>query len=693
MIRRLFIFLLLATAPHVHAQVGRLANSDLTARTVTTDYATNEMIFTGEARLSDGETLLEADEIRYQFASGVAVATGHVRFTRGAQRILADRVTYRRADRSFTMAGVRMGHYPFFVTGATAEGTTDKVTVTDATVSVREPGPFQPTLKARKLTYSTNQEISTEQAHLGVGGLQPISLPKFSHRLNLPLISYLTLTAGYRASLGLFGEMGMHIPVADDTKFGGTVGIYTQRGVMFGPSGHYEIERNGLEIDGDLRSGFINDHGEKLLDVLGRPVPERRGYVQWWHGQDLTERLKLTAQLNYWKDSEVLRDFKPREFFAVQEPDNFVESVYTGNNYFVSAFTRFQPNTYHRVQERLPEVRFDLLPQALGQGFYQRFSASVAALREDPVTTGSTLLSDRLDAYYAVTRSFTPREWLAVTPVVGGRITHYSRARGGRDDYTRALGEIGFDAELRSSAVFDYKNDAWKIDGLRHLLTPRISYRYVPDAERGRAYIPSIDRRTFMTYLPPIGLGDTRNIDDLRPTSTLRLGLDNTVQTRDATYGSRDLFVFNTALDLHFEREGRERQASDLHTLLAFTPASWLEFSLYQRLTPQDFTLQELNTGLTIRDGDAWALRFDTHFLRREIEEFVTSYQFRLNEVYEAVTKLHYDTRKRRFNEQAFGVRQNLHNTWVIEYLVTLYDGPRRESDFGFNVQVEAIGF
>ncbi len=675
------------------AQVERLVNSDLTALTVTTDYSTKETVFTGDARLSDGETLLEADEIRYRLTDGIAIATGHVKFTRGAQRILADRITYRRGDRSFTMSGVRMGHYPFYVTGTSASGTTQKIEIVDATVTVREPGPFQPTLQAEKLTYSTNQEISTEGAHLGIGSVRPLSLPKFSHRLNLPLVSYISLSAGYRASLGVFGEMGLHVPIANDTKFGGTLSVFSARGVMVGPSGHYEVSHGGLETNGDLRSGFINDHGNKATDLLGRPISEERGFVQWWHAQEVTDRLTLIAQFNYWKDSEVLRDFRPREFFIVQEPDNYAESIYAGNNYFVSALARFQPNSYHRMQERLPEVRFDLMPYALGHGVYQRFNASVAVLREDPPTGGTTLLSDRLDAYYAVTRSFTPREWLGITPVLGGLITHYSRATGGRDEYTRTLGEIGFDAELHSSAVYDYKNEAWKIDGLRHLLTPRISYRYVPQADRGRAFIPAIDRRTFMTYLAPLGLGDTRNIDDLSPTNTLRLGLDNTVQTRDAPYGSRDLFVFNAALDLRFDPVPGMRKASEIHTSLAFTPAPWVEFNLYQSFTPQEFTMQELNTGLTIRDGDAWVLRFNTHFLRRQIEEYVTSYQIRFNEVYEAVAKLHYDSRKRRFNEQAFGMRQNLHNTWIIEYLVTLYDGPRRESNFGFNVQVEALGF
>jgi LPS-assembly protein len=414
--RRLLPLLLLVIALPLCGRAAPGPSADLSGLSITTDYANQETIFTGDARLSDGETLLEADEIRYRLDTGIAIATGNVRFTRGAQRILADQITYRRSDQSFTLSQVKLGRYPFYVAGASASGTPDRITVQDATVSVREPGPYQPTVVAESLTYTDNREISAEQAHLGIGRLQPLSLPKFSHRLNLPFISYVSLSAGYRSSLGLFGEAGAHVPLGPETKVGGTVGVYTQRGLMFGPSAHYELERDGREISGDLKSGFINDHGEKLTDVLGRPVPEERGYVQWWHAQDLTERLRLTAQLHYWKDSEILRDFRPREFFRVQEPDNFVEAVYTGSNLHASVFSRLQPNPYHRVQERLPEVRLDLLPTALGHGIYQRLSASAVRLREDPPAGSPTLLSDRLDTYYGLTRSFTPREWLGITP-------------------------------------------------------------------------------------------------------------------------------------------------------------------------------------------------------------------------------------------------------------------------------------
>jgi len=693
-IRRLLISCCFVLLVSVRAEVSPASTADLSALTTTFDPENNAVTFSGQAHFSDGHTLLEADEIRYFYATNIAVATGHVRLTRGAERVLAEKITYRRSDHTFSIDRVRLGQFPFYIEGESASGDRQKITVHDATLSIREPGPFQPTITAKSLTYVNGQEVIAERAHLGIGSIRPVSLPHFSHRLNLPLVSYLSLNAGYRGSLGAFGQAGLHIPLGNETKLGGNLGVYTARGVMVGPSGHYELRPDDREISGDLRSGFINDHGDKLTDVLGRPVPENRGYVRWGHTQDLTDRLRLTAQFNYWKDSEILRDFKPNEFFAIQEPDNYVQAVYQGDNYYVTAFSRVQPNDFQRVQERLPEIRFDLVPLALGGGFYERFHASFAALREDSLGgAGPAVRSDRFDAYYGLSRPISRHDWFSFTPTVGARATHYTRVTGGKDNYTRILGEFGFDAELRASSVAEIRNAAWEINGLRHLITPKLSYRYVPRAARGRAEIPPIDRRSFSTYLPPIGLGDTRNLDDLVPTHVLRVGLDNTWQTRDADYGSRDLLVFNIANDFRFDREPGQGSASDLHSFIAFMPASWLQFDVYQRLATHDFALQELNTSLTIRDGDAWTLRFSSHFLHREIEEYIVQYDHRLNEAYAVVTKLHYDTRKRRFNEQAFGLRQNLSNTWKIEYLVTVYDGPRRESDFGFNIAVEALGF
>jgi LPS-assembly protein len=659
----------------------------------------------GNARFLGNGALIEADEIHYDRATDTITGIGHIKLTRGATRLLADRLVYKRTDGSFTADNIRLGSYPYFAEGFSAEGTRDEITVRRARVSYGEPGPWQPTLTAETIVIAPGRRIRTEGAIVGIGPVQALPFPRFQHNIAQPLAAALSLNGGYRRSLGVFAELGALAPIAPGLRLGADLGIYTQRGVMFGPAGRYTDPAAPERLTGYFRSGYINDHGDKRTDLLGRPVPEKRGFAEWQHQQTLTPNLTVAAQLNWWKDSDVVRDFRSRAFFPVQEPDTFVEANYTGRNHFVSAFARLQPNRFHRVQERLPELRFDLLPTPIGLGFIERFHASAAALREDPLplaplnpTPGPQLRSDRLDAYYALSRPIVPREWLSIVPVAAGRVTHYTGIRAGPgsrrdDDYTRVLGELGVDAALRTSGTFDYKNPQWKIDGLRHLFTPRLSYRYIPKADRGRGRIPQIDREAFSTYLQPLGLGDRRNIDDLRATNTLRASLDNIVQTRDPVDGSRDLLVLNLAADFRFRREFGERDVSEVHTELAFMPARWLQVDLYQSFSPHSLALRELNSGITVRDGDVWSVRFGNNFLRRELQDYSIDGRLRLTERFEALARLQYDARKRRFNEQAYGLAQNLGNTWQISYTVSLYSGRRRESNFGFNISIDAFGF
>jgi LPS-assembly protein len=650
----------------------------------------------GEARFVGVNMLLTADEIRYEEKDEALTAIGRVVFTRGEARLLADRLTYRRSDGTFNAQNIRLGSYPYFAEGFSAEGTPNEIIIKRARVSYGEPGPWQPTLTADTIVIMPGNQVRTENATAGVGRVQPLPFPKFQHNFAQPFAAAVSLNGGYRRSLGVFAEAGLLIPVSRRAHLGGDIGLYSARGVMVGPSARYISADDPDRLRGLLRSGYINDHGDKQTDLLGRPIQEERAFAEWQHQQMVAPNLSLNAQANWWKDSEVVRDFRPRAFFPVQEPDTFLESVYAGANYFVSVFARLQPNRFHHVQERMPEIRFDLLPLAVGNGFYERFSASAAALREDPLLTGAKLRSDRLDAYYSLTRPFAPREWLAFAPVAGGRITHYTKNEGvgiRSGNYTRMLGEVGADVALRSSGTFAYKNPQWKIDGLRHLLTPRLSYRYIPKADKGRARIPRIDREVFSTYLQPLGLGEVRNIDDLHATNTLRLGVDNIIQTRDPVLGTRDLLVFNVANDFRFRRRPGERDVSEVHTELALMPAPWLQVDVYQSFAPQTLTVREFNSGVTIRDGDVWSIRFGNNFLRREIQDFSFDGRMRLTERFEALTRLHYDARRRRFNEQAYGIAQNIGNTWLISYTVSLYSGRRRESSFGFNVQIDTVRF
>lgn len=694
MLRRLALCLVLAALAGAAARAQKPGDApNVTGKETIYDDRTRELLIRGDARLVWGEIVLTADEMRYRRESHLVTASGHFILTNGSRRLVADEGSYDLSTNTLHVRNLRVGEFPVYLTGESVDGTFEKLVFTNATIFFREHAAYAPSIRARKVVYEQGRIVSGEGLQLGLLGNHFFALPTFEHELGTELFSYFVGTVGYRRSLGPFIEADGRIPIALGVKAGADLGLYGSRGVMVGPAASYRVGGADNYVTGGLSSGYINDHGDRKTDILGRPVPQNRSFVEWWHRQRVGERFTLDGQFNYWSDSEVLRDFRPKRFFPVQQPDSYLEGTYTGENYVLSAFTRVHPNRYHRVQERLPEIRFDLLPSTAPIGFYQRASASLAVLEEDAFLSLPNQRSTRYDAYYGIERPLALAPWMTFTPVAGGRLTHYANAANGKETYTRTMGEVGFDARLRAAGVFDYKNPLWDIDGLRHLVEPRLSYRYAPKADSGARYIPAIDRRVFATYLQPLSIGDQRNIDDLDAMNTVRLSLHNTLQTRGANGGSRDLAALNFAADYRFERKAGQRPLTDLHTELSLTPADWIRFSVYERFTPQTAEQQELNYALEITDQEWWAMKLSSHFLRDDYQEYALDYRHRLNEVFDLVGRWRYDVRNSRFNEQTYGISQRLGQTWAIKYEVSFSEGPRRESNFGFNLEVELLSF
>jgi LPS-assembly protein len=396
----------------------------------------------------------------------------------------------------------------------------------------------------------------------------------------------------------------------------------------------------------------------------------------------------------------------------VQEPDNFLEAVYTGSDFLASIFTRFQPDSFYPVQQRLPEIRFDLLPTAVGGGIYVRLNSGIARLVEDPPLEGTHLASDRFDTFVGLTRPFSYKGIVDFVPVVGGRYTEYWDTVGAQNPggTGRALGELGFDADLKMSAVFDYQNELWHIDGLRHLLTPTLSYRYIPDADKSADWIPPIDRSTFTNYLPIMELGDMRAVDQLQAENVLRVGINNILQTRDKTYGSRDLLTFDLAEDFRFERAPGQTDFSDIHADLIATPARWLELRVEDAVSTERAAQRAIDTDVIVHEGDVWMVRFGVGYLSDKygtfyvpglgynpvvgVDTFHYEIRTRINEVYQVFTRGDYDARDHIYVDQYYGLDQKLSNTWNIEYAVYFAQGPNNEQGhFGFEVSLDLIRF
>lgn len=700
-------------------------HSDFTADTISTDDLTNETVGTGHAELTEGAFLMTADVIRYNQKTNIATATGNVTMTQGNERLLAATAVFNRATLTFSATHLRAGSFPFYIEGETAEGTKDVITIHKASITYMEPGHFQPTIKAETIVYSPHHYLRLGGGHLGLGDAQPIPMIHMHENLTKPaLLNNLSTELGYRGSLGGYVDTKLLFPVTQDIKAGLDTSIYMKRGVMIGPGMEYtNNDDEDFPLAGSITTGYIHDYGKRTVDIQGYLVPTDRAYAEWRHVQQLTENITLTGDLNWWKDSDVVRDFRPDQFFHVQEPDNFFEAMYTNENLFISAFARYQANYFDAVQERMPELDVTLPSTALAFGINQRFTGSIANLvdREPDETVYSLvngqivpltdLRATRFDAFYGLSRPFALTNWLDVTPTIGGRLTDYTDTSGAvlPGGTFRALGEIGADATMRASGTFAYRNDNWEIDGLRHLITPELSWRYIPDAQKGDLYIPQIDRQTFSTYLPPLDLGDQRNIDELRAENVLRVGVVNTLQTRDKQYGSRDLVSLDLAQDFRFEQAPGQRDASDIHADIKITPARWLEIELYDSYSVRPWTVREWDTDITVKNGSDWSVRFGTGFVNDHADDWVAegliaptlvgvnNYHLearkKINEVYTAYFRDDYDARAHRFADQEYGVEQILANTWIVRYYVSINSGPNREGHLGAGVRIDAVRF
>ncbi len=679
------------------------------------DEASQRLIARGDARLDYEGTRVQADQIAYYQEYGLADAVGNVEINRDGRRLLADQMSYDTQNNIFSVDALRTGEWPYYISGVSAGGHEDMAEIDGATFYLGDPGPYSLSGTAQTATFNSEAEtVTLEKTTFRIGNIPVFYLPKYTHHVD-EAPYHVELGAGYDDEFGAYLQTTTLFPLTPWLRAGANLDFYTDRGVLVGPTAQYLYNSENQSIVGALNTGYIHDNGDDLgIDVYSRNIKSDRGFVEWRHKHHIGERITLTASTSYWSDSEVTRDFRDDIYDENRRPSSFVEGVYAGDNYFVSVFSRFDPNDFELTQERLPEVSFEVLPIPIfNTGAYHRGSVSYARLREDysdledsPFVPplGDDSESDRIDATYRIERPILFTDWLTFTPLTGARLTHYDNqefsfstpALDG-DSFTRDIYEFGFDLEARMHAVYPTFNRTWDIDGLRHIVRPVVRYRYYTDPD-SEGEIARIDRDAFDLNRPLLDLSDLRNTDVIEEQNFARVGVENLFQTKASDYGSHRLAALNFYQDVLFEKGTRyddpdEEQDTFNATWVEFilTPAPWLKFDMASRFKTESFTLEELRTRTTIKSGEIWEIGLSTDLLNKEIDQYRVDFIYRLNERYTLLTDCRVDADGGDILSASVGLRTRLTGTWELIYAITFRDKTERESDVSFNVAVRAF--
>ena len=677
------------------------------------DEASQRLVARGDARLDFENTRIRADRITYYQEFSLADANGGVAISHDGGRLVAKRMSFDSQENIFSVDILRTGQWPYYISGVSAGGTIENTNIQGATVFYDEPSPFGLSVSSGAVRYVNEDDgeyLSVDGATFRIGRIPFFYLPSYRH--NFSSAPYLLdINAGSNRDLGHYLQTTSLFPITSWLRAGANLDHYSKRGLLAGPTAQYVYNSSSQSIVGALSTGAINDKGsqaERDVDTLGRQIKSSRNFMQWRHKHHIGERFSTTASGSYWSDSDIIRDFRDDIFDENQRPDNFVEATYTGENWILSAFARFRPNNFQLVQERAPEVRFDLLPIPLSNtGAYHRASASYLQLNEDFDRIAPDITvegeSDRFDLTYRIERPVLLTNWLTLTPLAGARMTQYENQQIDPlflgqlpvtvdDSFKREIYELGFDLEARAYATYPTLNKAWRIDGLRHLVRPALRYRYFSDPEDVNG-IAAIDRQVFDLKRPLLDLSDLRNVDQIAQSHLVRLGLENLFQTRTEAYGSRTLAELNFYQDIIFQKnlryDGNEDDVFNATWVeLVLNPAPWLKFDLASRFKTESITLEELRTRTTIKSGEIWELGLSTDLLNKRINQYRLDYIYLINERCSFVTNMNFDANSNKFTIFRLGLQTQLGSTWELLYAITFREDARRESDVSFDIQL-----
>lgn len=765
------------------AAVSLRAAPEITASETVFDSAAQAVIYKGNALLVDDGFVVNADEITYYRRENRAVATGDVRITQEGFRYVGESLTYWPDKREFSSTRFRIGTPPYFVEGQSFSGTREEIQFQNATIYLNEPAKETPSITAASGTIYPNDRIEADGIRLGLGGraILPFTIPSTTQRLADPGI-HLRGSVGYSNDDGAYFSSETLAPVAPGLRLGAAIDGYTNRGVLAGPLADLYSNKPDNRFLTQIRTAYIDDSGDRARDNLNVPIRESRYALSLLHHQRLNQDLTFTAKLDRLSDSEFWRDFRDWRFEADPQPDNFAEVAYLWNNTYISAFTRVEMNEFTEVREKLPEVRIDRLPTPIADtGIFYSFNASYARYRNSYENISYppapfTLPPNWQDLYYLTTttavgnytpppppapssaspaapltfadasfsetttefgvfdtglylsRPFKPTSWLSLTPVLGGRFTHYhdfdirGPATGAAfpaasprgpfvDEASIWQAEIGFDAEAQITGSWDIQSKLWKIDGLRHRLMPVIQYRWLPRdsfwaLEQGSTFYGQMAA----PLRPELSLSNQRVGFTQLDQNILRFGLRNLLETRTKDFGPRELLRFDLYQDINFHPESspvpnfQEPNWAATYFEASITPARWLNLSWEQRMATEDFSSDGHRLTMTLKDGEKWSLAlyheylpqtitYDPRYLNESLEGYGATLYYQLLRNIGVNVGLFYDSTVDEFTSQRYGIRQLIGRSWEVEYRVDFRKNSSREDDLRFSIALSYLNF
>lgn len=599
--------------------------------------------------------VIYADHIILDRSTKLVTATGNVRIFSGGRFYRGDMITYNLDTKAMTSSSFLGEEYPKFLSAkkvTTPEFNHYRLSNATFTTNNREHPSFH--MEASTIEYRPNDVVVLKNVLLFVGQVPIAYFPIFVQSLT-------DSRPTYQFNLGDSGQFGAFIDnkynwVASDKIRGSTeFDVRQKRGYAGGVDVQYFPTVNSDML---LKTYVAQDNlysmtNPKVPNAVSRGdltnpytydgVPfDTRYRVAYEHHLQFGSDFSSTADLNFWSDPWVTRDFFPSEYQQENQPPNFISLDQYNPNFTIGLLVAPQVNPFFQSTERLPQLEGDVKQQKIFGSDVQWSSVSsvdnlamrYADLRyfQNPgsyiynsfpnnapqpptaytyyhptaqygynLAQQNNYSSYRYDTYQEFAYPKQYFNFLSLTPRLGGRLTHYSNtnaqivssvSQGGPGTTyasTRITGDVGLKGDFKISRTWlNVDNPNLGIHGIRHVVEPYFDAQFAPTPTLTPNNIRGFDNRLYSTQLQPIDWTEYNSIDSIDKQAVVRYGVWNKIQTKrdGANY---DLATLQTYFDSDFD-----------HNFSAATPNSTLSnlfnsFTLYPTQQFQIVSSSSLN--------------------------------------------------------------------------------------------------
>jgi LPS-assembly protein len=580
-----------------------------------------------------GDTDIYSDFAQYDTAKRTILLRGNVRIYRGNTIYLGKEATYDVDTKAITAHEMRSGTYPYLISGATVTSSNDEAyNVKHGSFTTHDSEHPDFHLNASSVRIYPDDRVVMSNVTFYIGDVPVFWWPYVYQSLDRSF-SY-SIAPAYLSSWGpsLLGQITFPIGehVTSTVKFD----YRSRRGPALGYDADIRYGKNDGSI-AKLTTYFLQDQNPDLNRTsLPRPgTPTSRYRVSLENRTQITDSIDLKLDINKLSDAFVLQDFFPTEFRINPQPDNVVALTKTSPWYTLTAYGRFQLNTFYETTERIPEVALDIKrTKVFDTPIFYEGETSVGELRRN--FPANSIFQDynvfRIDTFHQLSLPYTYFDFLSIVPRVGFRETYYSATQQLNpllpslsipplspefplpDPETslpsvkegavwRTIFNAGVESSFKISREWDeVQNRTFGLDGLRHIIQPYVNFSWVSSPNVDPATILQFDRVDRSTKLNPIDFPQYTSIDSIDNWTIARVGVRNRLQTRrdDFTVSWLEL---DTYLDVNFDNPFDKTDYSNVFNKLTFTPLPWATLVIDSQFPLLDHGFTEVDTNINFK--------------------------------------------------------------------------------------------